>query len=444
MPKAIPNHEIAEDICLSDKFQDNLVYIEDYDIFYIWEENHWKMLKPSQADKVMHRYIKSHYPSNKITKSLVQDVVAQVKWTVLRTKEEPDTDYIAFKDCYYNLTEGITLPTNKDIMTTHYIPINYSDIEGCNMDSFFRFLNTSLVQEEQKTRPDADLINYVQEVFGYLLLDSNPVDPAFFLVGEGSNGKSVMTKILQVMIGKEYCSNMSIQELTTDKFATEYLINKKLNVSSEEESRYIAPDKFKSLTGHDMVQGERKFGNKFSFVPRTKYVFASNDLPTFKGMNYGLERRIHLIPFYRKFKDADQDIELIKKIITELPAVIGWALDGLKRLQKNRFLFSVPECSKKELSHFKEEISAPIQFISDCYDIDDDAFISNKDLYVQFRGWCDENGKKGVANSLKFGKEINNNIKGVFRKQHGGVNGKNLRLKNAPNSTEPFEFEDVK
>lgn len=51
-------------------------------------------------------------------------------------------------------------------------------------------------------------------------------------------------------------------------------------------------------------------------------------------------RRIHVIEFPRKFAEHEMDVELTEKLMGELSGIFNWALEGYKRLDGQKFIFS--------------------------------------------------------------------------------------------------------
>lgn len=444
MPKAIKNQDIAEDFLLYfPPYNTDLIYIEEYDLFYLWRDSYYREVKMSEMKSIVHSFCRNKYPSIQITMNMVKDLTEQMKCILPKNRSyrSNTTGYLAFNNGYLNTKTFELEPVDKDKAVIYHLDFEYNGL-GLNeekMPVFNKYLETSLVREDNIAVADKELINFVQEMFGYFLLDGLYGASAFFLVGEGSNGKSVMIDILYSIIGREYCSSMSIQEMTTDKFATEHLVGKKINISNEEESKHMSSFKFKAMITGDPISAERKFGNKFSFRPKTKYIFASNNMPGFDTMDYGMKRRLKIVPFYRVFEDSEQDKELGEKLQEELSQIIVWALIGAKRFIDNKYVFHVARSSKIELSKFEKDISSSLMFIDENYAVDNGSFVSNVNLYQHYVNWCKDNGRKPVS-STRFNKETMK-IKGMISKtgwNNGhSERGKNLILK----ADEPQEIE---
>ena len=173
-------------------------------------------------------------------------------------------------------------------------------------------------------------------------------------------------------------------------------------------------DKFKALISGDYIHAERKFGAKFTFRPITKYIFACNKLPTFDGINYGIKRRLCIIPFNRVFKDFEQDKNLIDKLTVELPGIMDWAIKGAKKLTENNFVFTDAKLTRQSGIDFENETSSALMFFRDNYCVSEtkEIFIDNMTLYREYTAWCQDNGKKPLS-SQNFHSDIMHNIEGL-------------------------------
>lgn len=343
------------------------------------------------------------FATKNINDALVTDIMKSVRYYVNIVRDLPDFSRVAFNDKTLNLETFEWEEHSKQNLTVFNIDYNSTDLDMPTPE-WDKFLSTSLVIEDTKI-PDQDLIGFVQEMFGYFLLPSLKGSSAFFLVGGGSNGKSVMVKVIEEMFGKEYCSSMSIQKLTTNNWATAHLRGKKINISNEDESKFMKADVFKALVTGDTINAERKYGDPFEFTPNTKFVFCTNEMPTFDIMNHGLKRRMKFIPFFRKFHDHEQDKELQTKLSKEIPGIIKWSLEGARRFIANDRVFNQAQASIDSLNKFVLEISSALSFFNEFYIIDNDYKTANCDVYKDYTTWCINNGRKPM-NSLNFWKEL--------------------------------------
>lgn len=408
----VSNNAIANDFCNSAQFKENLVYFLSYDSFFVYTDNkYFRKLTERDLQKLVLRFCEVIFPGQGFTNSQVKDIIDLIRLKVIREEDKEETQYIAFNDCLYNTRTHTTEEFSPQRLVTWYMPYNLSQLNDPT-PVFQKFLETSLVEEKSHTTPDYELINFVQEMFGFFMLDTFYATGAFFMYGMGSNGKSVMMDLLDNIFGDDYVSALSLANFN-DKFAVKDIINKRLNISREEDEKFVSAKMFKTLVTGEPVRGEHKFGNGFKMKPTCKFLFGTNKLPTFDGFDYGLKRRLFLIPFHRQFLPHEQDKHLVEKLVKEIPGIIGWALEGAKRLEKNNFIFSDSRAVADLFAEFEEEMSAAIMFFNENYIVDDEFKTSKQELYDHYLVWAKDNGKKGSYSKRRFNKELVDNIKGL-------------------------------
>jgi len=415
--KKIKNQEIAYAFLDQKEFRKNILYCLDWDTFFKYKDGYYEMYEPEAFRELIWRFIVAKYSDLPVLASLVKDVVQQIKWGAYRKIKEINTPYLAFEDKLYDIEKFEWMDFDREKIALHKIKFKSEDI-NMPIEKFENFLRTTLVNESDET--DEELISVVQEMFGYYMMNNLKAQKVFFLVGDGANGKSVMAKIIEAMIGSKYVSAMSIQHLTLNQFATSGLIGKKINICNEEESKYLRSDRFKALVSGDVIQAERKHENQFVFRPSTKYIFASNRMPSFEGLNYGIRRRITIIPFKRIFREHEQNKNLADELMSELPGIINWAIEGAKRLVSNNYKFSDTKATDETKEDFENTVSSPVMFFRENFEANKDGFVNNMVMYKEYRTWCEENGKKPMS-SVGFHRDISQNlhIKMLLRYEDG-------------------------
>lgn len=407
-------HNLMHSFCQDKAHLEHLLYVENIDSFCIYQESFgfFEILNNKKFSTFVLDFLEKATDRD-ITPGLVENVIKLIKLKIYRHREDIISDYVALDDKLLNLSTFEYEEFSVHKAAFHRIHVSSIDVlsQTGHTPLFFKFLDTVLVDENGK--PDQDLYLLTQETIGYLLLNTIEAHTMFFLVGGGQNGKSVLLNILKEIIGKQFVSSMSIEFLTTDRFGKSALVGKKVNICNEEESKYIRSDTFKALVSGDPVQTQRKFGESFVMYPTTKYIFATNNNPKFESIDDGLMRRIIIIPFNKKISEEEKDTKLTQKLLTELPGIIGWALEGAKRLVANGFRFTQSSVAANKKIEFEKNLSSALYFISEEYEETDNEkdFLCYDDLYLEYTRWCVRVGRKS-QNQTNFLKDI----KRVLRK----------------------------
>jgi putative DNA primase/helicase len=84
------------------------------------------------------------------------------------------------------------------------------------------------------------------------------------LLGPGSNGKSVLLKLIVSLLGRDNVSSVTLQALSDDRFAKAQLFGKLANVAGDLDSKPVEKSgAFKMLTGEDVITAEAKYRQPF-------------------------------------------------------------------------------------------------------------------------------------------------------------------------------------
>lgn len=395
--------QIVEKFCQYESHVDDFAYITSVNSFAIYDDefNYWKILEYSELNEYVYHWLKEHAPTRELRTSYVLDFVKLLKWNVYRKMDEVNTPYLAFKNGIVNTKTYEIEKPSRDIPVYMYQPFT-TDTLNMPTPMFDSYLRDVMRNTEGDT--SEELITYMIEVIGYLLIPELKGQAMFYLVGGGQNGKSVMLDLIRFMVGERFVSAFSIEHLTTKDFALPGIIGKRVNICSEDESRYINTDKFKALVTGDPIEARRLYGDPFTIIPTTKYIFATNSMPHFKNVDFGVQRRVHVIPFNYRIPDTAIDRNMLEKLIAELPGIIGKAIfTGAKNLAARKYRFNIPQIVQEEMLRFKYESSPVMSFIEVMYERGgENDFIASEDIYYSYRSWCQLTGRKPVKSRTFF------------------------------------------
>ena len=180
-------------------------------------------------------------------------------------------------------------------------------------------------------------------------------EKAVMLIGPGRNGKSVLIKLIEALVGQENVSHASLQELLGDRFAGADLSCKLVNTYAYlEADKLINTGRFKTLVSGDSIRVQKKHQYAFSFRNYAKLIFSTNKIPESEDRSYAYYRRWVILSFDRVFEGQDEDTGLIKKLTTahDLSGLLNLALKGLKKLTKEGGFKDVSvEKTKQQYEH---------------------------------------------------------------------------------------------
>jgi len=396
--------QMTSDFCQEPENLENLLLIENISAFafYLKTMGYYHIYERKDFERIVYLYLTNHY-RQPVTANLVKDIIAQLKWNLKnRVDDVVSSNYIALSDKLLNLETFLFEDFSNKKPVFYKVDCSSENIIKAEAPRFKQFLNEVLVNH--KGEFDKDLESLVQEIFGYCFLNTLEGHATFFLVGNGNNGKSVLLSVLRNMIGLKFSESMSIETITTNRFAPAGLIGKKINICVEEESEFVKSDKFKALvSGDSEISVEFKYGDRFQWKPTVKYVFATNKLPTFNGFNEGLLRRIKIIPFNKRIETEKRDTKLIGKLLAEMGGIVAWTVEGAKRLIKNGFNFTDSLQVRESQKEFTSNLSSSVLFFWENFEEDESGQVFYDELYEEYKLWATRRGKKQQSYYSFFG-----------------------------------------
>jgi P4 family phage/plasmid primase-like protien len=184
-------------------------------------------------------------------------------------------NFIPLLNGVYNTETKMLLQHDAKYKFTYQLPITYDKDAVCPKTiAFF----DQILTEEQRT--------VIEEWIGYYFYRNYMFKKAIIFVGEGDTGKTTLLEVIDFLLSKKNTSAVSLQKITTDKFAAAQLFEKHGNLVDELSARDIADTgNFKIATGGGSISGEYKFGNQFSFNNFSKLTFACNRIPDVKDFD---------------------------------------------------------------------------------------------------------------------------------------------------------------
>jgi putative DNA primase/helicase len=150
-----------------------------------------------------------------------------------------------------------------------------------------------------------------------------------------------------------------------------------------------------AIISGETVMVERKHKAAFAYEPICKLIWAMNDLPRVSDANNGVFRRVKVVPF-PDLPEAARRPELGEAIKGEGPAILNWALDGLRRLRA-RGRFAIPQAVAGATQEFVRQNDIVGQFVAECCLTGADLATYSDPLYQRYRDWCLAHGHRPLS-----------------------------------------------
>ncbi len=249
--------------------------------------------------------------------------------------------------------------------------------------------------------------NNLQRLFGLSLTYNRKYNVFFVLYGVAGTGKSTCLAALEKLNAGAVCS-VALSDFGKP-FAIFPLTENRLNLVSDMpsvwESASTAFDReavLKSLTDGELYSVERKFQNAVDRRLIALSVFGSNMVPRFADRSGAIRQRLRLLPFLVQFRGKpEQNPNLKKELLSELPGIFVWSLTGYGELLSEGYK-TFPESEEAEiLKHEAELKSNPVlQFCEECLERSvPESEVKSETLYRVYQSFCMKNGLKASSSN---------------------------------------------
>jgi putative DNA primase/helicase len=236
------------------------------------------------------------------------------------------------------LRTGEIRPHRREDYINKIININYdAEARACR---FCQFIAEIMGEVGGQHAPMSD---FLQRWFGYCATGSIKEHKFCVHHGDGGNGKSTLLDIVSAVLG-DYVSAAAPYLLVSgaaDRHPTEIadLWGKRMITAHESgESGVLREEFIKQATGGDRLKGRFMRQDFFEFLPTHKIQLCTNYKPTMKGTDFGIWRRVLLIPYTIIFGTAEEvangdaheikDPTLPDQLLQEQEGILGWIIQG--------------------------------------------------------------------------------------------------------------------
>ena len=251
--------------------------------------------------------------------------------------------------------------------------------------------------------PEASLHPCFVASLHYCLLPVTKAQKMLLMVGKGGEGKSRIGLILRELFGNSMYTG-SLQKVETNRFARADLEYKLLLVDDDMKTEALPQtNNIKTLvTLEDKIDIERKGQQS---VQGTLYVrfacFGNGSLHALYDKSNGFYRRQLLLTTKEKPVGRVDDPFLIDKMRNEKEGILLWALEGLHRLIRNNYQFTISERTAANLKEAMEQGNNILGFLKSegYFEIRQGAKCKSTDFYKVYKRWCLDNLEKPLAAS---------------------------------------------
>ena len=293
-------------------------------------------------------------------------------------------DYLCCQDSMYDWHSGKLIPHDGSFYSFFALKMNASDIGNCEGRYWEKFLY-------DLTAGDDTLRQRILEVIG-VILTGYPTKAFFLLQGAGNTGKSQLVNFIRYLLGESACFALNDVSQLGDKFTPGALWGKLLCLCGDMPDAPLsskAIGTIKQLTGEDLIRGEIKYKNAFTFDNTAKLLFVSNyplQIPNAQQEQALLDRLV-VIPCRNSIPKEEQIPQLYQHLLEEAGYIVDLAMDALRDFEERNGVFTpLTESVVEGAISVPDADQSLMDFIQDRCVLEDGAKCSVGEL---FDAYCD-------------------------------------------------------
>lgn len=369
--------------------QHNVIYINNVG-FYEWSGRVWTKI----SDNDVRNYADATYGKQFTTAQRVSAVCNLLKARTVREVEFDRKPVLTFQNGTLEIETGKFRPFSEYDFCSIIMDYDYNPTASCPVwDNFM----VDVTNDEPISQEN------LQMIAGYVLFPNCKHQQVFILMGDGGNGKSVYLEVVQKIFGDKNVTHVEPNGLTAE-FQRILLKDSLLNIGSDINSDFSKGEIREwllKIADGTSIQACYKGMTHIDFIPRCKLIYACNMMPTAETIN-GLNRRLRFVNFPCRYVEHPnpnnplerlRDVNIIPKLLKELPGIFNWAYRGYQLLQKVNYFTDNPD-QKTLLTQF-ETISNPVAVF--CEDFSYTGIVPRDRIYLNYRNWCEDTGHKPLS-----------------------------------------------
>ena len=448
----LPRNDAGNAERLLTRFGASLIYVQDIG-WHWWDGRRWSAeMGYTMVNRLAHDTVRCLYDEVQAfqdadgDKKVSRDeIVAHLKWAMtsgnsqrinsmvnvaqhyrVRRPSDLDTNPLLLNvaNGTIDLADGFivgTRPHRCEDMVTKVIDIDYTMDATCPI--FERFLADIL--------PDPAVREFLQRSFGYSLTGLISEQVLWFFYGTGANGKSTLVNVMARILGP-YCMSLPFSSLMQDdrKRGSEASPDlarlpgaRMVRASEPEKGAKFGESTIKAVTGGEPLTVRHLNHGFFEFTPSFKLFLSGNHKPIIRGQDYGVWRRINLVPFTVSIPPEARDPHLEAKLWEERSGILNWLVDGFTKWKQVGL--RPPAAVVAATSEYREDSDPLGLFLGAWTERAEHGWVQGKRIYEAYCLWCRNNAVEPMTNTL-FGRMLTE--RGLQKDRSGVVTYRGIQL----------------
>jgi putative DNA primase/helicase len=167
----------------------------------------------------------------------------------------------------------------------------------------------------------------------------------------------------------------------------------------------VAVERLLSISGEDTLTVDRKYKEPYTGKLPDRLHIISNELPRFGDASGAIIGRLVVLLTTRSWL-GKEDFELENKLRTELPGILNWSLEGLRRLTFDNENHFTRFAAADEAIVQMQDLASPVgAFVRERCVLDAQAEIAVDDLWEAYKTWR-EASEHPKMDKAHFGRDL--------------------------------------
>ena len=393
------------------------------DSFYQWGGTHYAVVADEALRSQLYGFLKDALTIRerdgaivpfRPTMAKVNGIIDALKAAVYQPEErdapfwmtpEGDTadasSLIACRNGLLNVEARKLLPHSPLLFAVNSLPFDY-DPNAPKPKKWLDFLLQIWPNEG-----DDESERVLQQMFGLMLTGDTRFQKIFMLVGPARSGKGTIGRVLTALLGKDNVVSPTLKSMTGE-FGLWPLIGKRVAIISDarigpQADVHALAERLLSITGEDLQNINRKHQAFWNGRLNLLFLILANEIPHLADASGALASRFVVLVLTETFL-GKEDLNLTDKLLTELPGILNWALQGLGQLRKEG-RFTLPK-SAAEAIRTLQDLASPVNaFVRDWCVVAPGSRYNVKGLFSAWAQWADLEGHKKGTQAV-FGRNL--------------------------------------
>lgn len=259
-------------------------------------------------------YLQEKYQVQNITTNKMEEVIEQMniqlreysKYQYTRNKE-----YVLCDKELVSMWKDDVRPNSRTVFTNIYYPFKIM-----SQEEFDKFDGRAKQFMKEISCNNPKIEQVIWECIGCMLSPSKTFGKLFIFYGSGANGKSLLIKVLEDIMG-DLLTHANILAIN-DKFALESVIDGIANVTDDVGITTLKETGLlKSISDGSTIDIDRKHQKSIKWRPNSQFVMCCNEIPRIADTTRGMIRRLAFIPFNMQLTDDQIDYTLYHKLTSD-------------------------------------------------------------------------------------------------------------------------------